>query len=51
MSCTEIMAALVLKDEKHFREDYKQTAIGQGLIEMTIPNKPGSRFQKYRLTE
>lgn len=50
MGRTELMEALDLKDEKHFREHYQQTAIGQGLIEMTIPDKPHSRLQKYRLT-
>ena len=50
MSRAEIMAALGLKDEKHFREQYQQTAATGGLIEMTIPDKPRSRLQKYRLT-
>ncbi len=50
MGRIELMEALSLKDEKHFREHYQQTAIGQGLIEMTIPDKPRSRLQKYRLT-
>ncbi|NKB47067.1 MAG: cell filamentation protein Fic [Legionellales bacterium] len=45
------MAALDLKDEKHFRKHYQQTAMKQGLIEMTIPDKPRSRLQKYRLTD
>ncbi|WP_373568235.1 Fic family protein [Marinimicrobium sp. ABcell2] len=39
-----------LKDEKHFRERLQQAAIGQGVIEMTIPDKPRSRLPKYRLT-
>ena len=47
MSRAEIMAALGLKDEKHFREHYQQNAIRAGLIEMTIPDKPKSRSQKY----
>jgi hypothetical protein len=25
-------------------------AIERGLVEMTVPNKPNSRLQKYRLT-
>ena len=50
MGRTELMGALGLKDEKHFREHYQKTAINQGLVEMTIPSKPRSRLQKYRLT-
>ena len=51
MGRAELMRALGLKDEKHFREHYQQTAMNQGLIEMTIPDKPRSRSQKYRLTD
>jgi len=40
---------LGLTDEKHFREYYQQVAISRGLIEMTIPDKPTSSKQKYRL--
>lgn len=47
----EIMAALGLKDEKHFREHYQQAGISLGVIEMTIPDKPKSSKQRYRLTE
>jgi ATP-dependent DNA helicase RecG len=50
MSRTELMAALGLKDEKHFREHYQQVAAALDLIEMTLPDKPRSRLQKYRLT-
>jgi len=50
MSRIELMAALGLKDEKHFREHYQQTAVALGLIAMTIPDKPKSRLQRYRLT-
>ena len=51
MSRQELMRALGLKDEKHFRQHYQQAAIALGLIEMTIPDKPRSRLQRYRLTE
>ena len=51
MTRQEIMAVLALRDEKHFREHYQQAAINAGVIEMTIPDKPNSRLQKYRLTE
>jgi len=51
MSRKEIQAALRLKDEKHFRQQYRQPAVAQGLLEMTMPAKPNSPLQKYRLTE
>lgn len=51
MTRTEIMRVLGLKDEKHFRESYQQVAVSSGWIEMTIPDKPRSSKQKYRLTE
>jgi ATP-dependent DNA helicase RecG len=50
MSRTELMSVLGLKDEKHFRKHYQQTAVALELIEMTLPDKPSSRLQKYRLT-
>ena len=50
MSRAELMTCLGLKDEKHFRESYQQVAVNTGLVEMTIPNKPQSRNQKYRLS-
>ncbi|MCK5231988.1 MAG: putative DNA binding domain-containing protein [Desulfobulbaceae bacterium] len=51
MARSEIMSKLGLADEKHFREHYQQIGIKLGLIEMTIPDKPKSNKQKYRLTE
>ncbi|MFO7598231.1 MAG: cell filamentation protein Fic, partial [Candidatus Desulfacyla sp.] len=36
---------------KSFRERYLKPALTDGLIEMTIPDKPNSRLQKYRLTD
>ena len=51
MNRMELMAALNLKDEKHFRKYYQQAGIQQGVIEMTIPDKPRSRLQQYRLTQ
>ncbi len=50
MSLKEILAALSLKDRKSLRERYLLPALESGLIEMTVPNKPNSRLQKYRLT-
>jgi len=50
MSRAELMTALALKDEKHFRKNYQQAAVALGFVEMTFPNKPRSRLQRYRLT-
>jgi len=46
----ELQARLGLKDRKHFRNAYLHPALDAGLIEMTIPDKPRSRNQRYRLT-
>ena len=45
-----LQSALGLSDRKSFRERYLKPALAEGLIEMTIPDKPNSRWQKYRLT-
>ena len=50
MSRSELMAALRLIDEKHFCRQYQQVAVSLGLVEMTVPEKPQSRLQRYRLT-
>jgi len=42
--------ALRLRDDEHFRRAYLIPALEAGLIEMTIPAKPRSSRQKYRLT-
>jgi hypothetical protein len=51
MSRGELMEKLRLKDRMHFRMDYLQPALAAALIEMTIPDKPRSSKQKYRLTD
>lgn len=45
----ELQNQLGLKDRKHFRERYLKPAIDAGIIEMTIPEKPNSKMQQYRL--
>jgi ATP-dependent DNA helicase RecG len=50
MSRSEIQQALSLKGQSNFRNRYLLPALRDGLIEMTIPGKPNSRMQKYRLT-
>jgi hypothetical protein len=47
----DLQAALKLQDRKSFRELYLNPALEQGLIEMTIPDKPRSSRQRYRVTE
>jgi hypothetical protein len=47
----EIRNALGLHDRKSFRERYLAPALADGLIEMTLPDRPNSRLQKYRLTD
>lgn len=49
MTRDELMIALGLKDRKSFRERYLLPALEDGLIEMTLPDKPNSRLQRYRL--
>ncbi|WP_260292484.1 Fic family protein [Sedimenticola hydrogenitrophicus] len=46
-----LQAVLGLSDRKSFRERYLKPALADGLIEMTIPDKPKSRLQKYCLTD
>ncbi len=50
MSREMLQDALELLDRKSFRQLYLKPALAEGLIEMTIPDKPTSRLQKYRLT-
>ncbi|HMS17462.1 MAG TPA: Fic family protein, partial [Planctomycetota bacterium] len=51
MERERLQFALGLSDRKSFRERYLKPAMDHGLIEMTIPDKPSSRLQRYRLTE
>jgi len=50
MSRAELQAKLALNDRMSFVDKYLQPAIDEGLIKLTIPEKPSSRLQKYRLT-
>ncbi|APC96543.1 Fic family protein [Francisella frigiditurris] len=45
----ELQNKLKLKDRKSFVERYLKPALEQKLIEMTIPEKPNSKSQKYRM--
>ena len=50
MARSELQATLRLKNSEHFRKAYLLPALAQGLVEMTLPEKPNSRLQQYRLT-
>ena len=49
-SRSEILDRLGLKDRVNLTTEYLRPALAAGLIEMTIPDKPTSSKQQYRLT-
>ena len=51
MSREQLQQALGLHDRKSFRERYLKPALAEEVIEMTLPEKPNSRLQRYRLTD
>lgn len=51
MSRDEIMEILGLNDRKNFMQMYLKPVIKDELVALTIPDKPTSSKQKYRLTE
>lgn len=50
LSASEIMAGIGISHRPTFRKKYLHPALDQGLIERTVPDKPNSRYQKYRRT-
>ena len=50
MARASVQAVMGLKNADHFRKAYLLPALATGLIEMTMPDKPNSRSQRYRLT-
>ena len=50
-SFAELQAAAGLKDRVHFLKTHLEPLLLAGWIERTIPDKPRSSKQKYRLTE
>lgn len=50
LSAVECMDRLGLSHRPTFRTNYLNPALDADLIERTIPDKPNSRLQKYRLT-
>jgi predicted HTH transcriptional regulator len=51
MALLELMAIARRSDRTKFRDQVLNPLLADGLIEMTIPHKPTSRLQKYRLTD
>lgn len=47
---SELQELLSIKNRDYFRTNYLVPAINKGYIEPTIPDKPNSQNQKYRLT-
>jgi len=48
LSSSELMQRLGLKNRAAFSRTYLKPALEQGLIQMTIPDKPNSRNQRYK---
>lgn len=47
MTLCEIMKKLGLKSKDSFRDNYLNPALDNGLIKMTLPDKPTSKNQMY----
>ena len=50
MGRAELMVAMGLRDRPHFYRAYLQPGLHSDLVEMTLPDRPRSREQRYRLT-
>jgi len=50
-SRSQLQSSIGLQDREHFRKFYIEPLIKSGWLAYTIPDKPTSRLQKYRLTE
>jgi ATP-dependent DNA helicase RecG len=50
MTRAELQTVLRISNKKYFLTDFIKPALEVGSIEMTIPDKPNSKNQKYRLT-
>ncbi len=50
MTRRELQEKFGLKNAEHFRKQYLIPVLEGGFVEMTIPVKPQSRMQRYRLT-
>lgn len=50
VSRSELQRAAGLENREHFRKAYLKRLMDAGWLEPTIPNKPNSRLQRYRIT-
>lgn len=50
MTTAEIMLKMQLTHREHFRQSHLLQALNMQIVAMTIPEKPNSKNQKYRLT-
>lgn len=50
-STSELMSAMNWKHRTKFRRRFLMPLVAQGLLAITIPDKPNSRLQKYQTTE
>jgi predicted HTH transcriptional regulator len=46
----QLQEAMGLQNREHFRQTYLEPLVTGGWLERTVPDKPTSRLQKYRLT-
>ena len=46
-TATAILSLLNLKSKETLRKNYLNPAIENGLVKMTLPDKPNSRNQRY----
>lgn len=50
-SLVAMMKSIGRQNRTKFRDSFVKPLVDMGLLELTIPGKPTSRLQKYRLTE
>lgn len=50
LSASDLMQRLGMSHRPTFRKNYLHPAANKGLVDMTLPDKPNSRLQKYRIT-
>lgn len=46
----QLQTAADIKDREHFRKTFLEPLLSTGLLDRTIPDKPRSSKQRYRIT-